>query len=104
MLARRINAGETLADESFAGVVQLEPADFGERDTIELSADGHAASARLHCRVELEQSVEGAGSLATMARAQGNALARLSARRVLVTDWRKQDESWEITRAALVAA
>jgi hypothetical protein len=103
-IARRINRGEAVAGQSFVGVVGLVPVDTGEPDDIALSADGLSATARLHCTVELEQAVEDAGSLAQMARAQGNALARLSARRVLVTDCLRRGGRWEIEAARLVDA
>jgi len=91
------------AAAGFAGVRRLAPADFGEHDRVEIAADGRTARAEAHCTVETETALDADGTLAEMARAQGEGFVRRAGRRVLVIDYVRQGETWKIASAAFAA-
>ena len=105
-LAQRINAG--LSDdvgelfsgsanpESLSGLSHLAPADFGEHDVIELAANGRTASAETHCTVVTETAIEADGTLAEMARQQGDGVRQRTETRVLEADFVKLRGHWKI--------
>lgn len=112
--ARHINAGAH--DEAAALFVDARraPVDdavrtlsadrFGERDVVGLAADGTAATARIHCAVELETPIEPGGTLVEMARLQGDGVVRRTERRVLEAAYRKVGGVWKIERLAWTSA
>jgi hypothetical protein len=69
-------------------------------DAIEISADGTAATACLHCIVETETAIEPSCPLVEMARAQGGGVTKRSERGVLDAVYVKQDGLWKIERLA----
>lgn len=107
-LASRLNSGaaSTLDDlfvgsagpAALAGIRRIAPADFGERDLIELAADGRSAHARFHCAVETQAPIDAEGTLAEMARQQGDGFVHRQEARVLEADYMVLDGRWRIER------
>jgi hypothetical protein len=105
-LASRLNSGTARALDdlfagsagtaSLAGIRRIAPADFGERDLIELAADGRSAHARFHCAVETQVPIDAEGTLAQMARQQGDGFVRRQEARVLEADYVVRDGRWKI--------
>jgi hypothetical protein len=104
-LARHVNSGapgraaglfaEPDAIESLADVRRLAPADFGENDVLEIAPDGRSANAMLHCSVETATAIRAEGTLAEMARAQGEGFLRETRRRVLEVEYLRLGGDWK---------
>jgi hypothetical protein len=107
---RHVNAGEhdeaaalfaepARAATRSAGKLAADP--LGGEDAIEIAASGTAATARLHCTVEIETPIEPVTPLVAMARAQGGGVVRRSERGVLDGAYAKRDGAWKIVKLAL---
>jgi hypothetical protein len=83
---------------ALAGVSRLVPADFGERDLVEIAPGGLAARAEFHCTVETQTPIEARGTLVEMARQQGEGFIRRSATRVLEASYTMHEGCWRIER------
>ena len=77
---------------------------LGGEDAIELSADGTAATARLHCTLTTEAAIKPSCPLVEMARAQGGGVTKRSQRGVLESVYVKVHGVWKIERSAFHAA
>ena len=77
-----------------ASRLALDPA--ADPDLLEIAADGASAHSRHAVTVESEHEIEGHGTLAQMARLQGNTAATASHRHVLIAEYVKQDDRWAI--------
>ena len=97
--ARRLFA-KPAAAQLDARIRRLSAHGFGEHDSIELSADRTAATARVQCTVETETPIGPSCTLVEMARLQGEGVLRHAAKRVLVGTYVKQDDTWRIERLA----
>jgi hypothetical protein len=107
-LAREINTASGAAAAAcfvraadaaaLAGVSGLVPADFGERDVVEIEPGGRAARAEFHCTVETRTPIEARGTLAEMARQQGEGFVRRRATRVLEARYTMHEGRWKIER------
>ncbi|HUF73974.1 MAG TPA: hypothetical protein VMR74_13875 [Gammaproteobacteria bacterium] len=84
--------------ESVVGIRHLAPADFGERDVINLAADGHSARIQLPCEIEIESEIEAEGTLAEMARLQGDGLLRRQETCTLEADLVVHGGAWRFRR------
>lgn len=106
--AREINAGKAnraaryfvratdIAD--LTDVRRIVPADFGERDLVEIAPDGFSAHARFHCTVETQTAIEAKGTLVEMARQQGEGFICRLENRMLEADYVMRDGHWRIER------
>lgn len=88
-------------DESIVG---LSADGFGERDSIELAANGRAAKLRVHCIVESETAIGPTCTLVEMARQQGEGVVRRTERRLLQGVYVKRRGVWKIERTVFVSA
>lgn len=105
-LTSRLNSGTTSTlDDLFvgsadtaalAGIRRIAPADYGERDLIELAPDGRSAHAKFHCAVETQAPINAEGTLVEMARQQGDGFVRRQEARVLEADYVLQGGRWKI--------
>jgi len=104
-LAREINGATGHAAELFAGgtlplalagVIGLQPMDFGEHDFIEIAADGRTARATFRCAVESHIPIAAEGTLIDMARAQGEGFTRSKAYRILDMVYVRARGTWKI--------
>jgi hypothetical protein len=72
-----------------------------EEPTLALSEDGAHATCRNSCRVEVETALTGSTTLERMARFQGQGSHRSSEKRMLLTDYVKQDGEWKLAHLRL---
>lgn len=89
--ARHVNDREV---ES--GIRRVTSDGFGEHDTITIAPDGDAATAVLHCTVEIESAIGPACTLVEMARQQGGGVTRHTERGVFELACVKCDGVWNI--------
>lgn len=68
---------------------------------ISLADDGGSAQSRIPCKVELECEFSGHSTLEQMARLQGQGSHRHEEERVLLTEFAKGKDGWQITRTML---
>lgn len=80
---------------SVARIRHLAPADFGERDVIDVAADGRSARIEVACEIEIESEIEAEGTLAEMARLQGDGLLRRRETRTLEADLVVDEGMWK---------
>jgi hypothetical protein len=92
------------ADELEAGLRSLSPDHFGERDIIEIAADGQRATARIHCVAEIEAAIEPRCPLVDMAREQGGGIVRRTESAVLENSYVKRGGVWKIERSVYRSA
>jgi hypothetical protein len=107
-LAREINAGapdraagrflDPTMTQTLAGVRRLAAADFGEHDLIEIAPDGASARAQFRCDVETETAIDVDGTLAEMARQQGEGFVRRRETRILDARYVLRNGLWKIER------
>jgi hypothetical protein len=112
--ARLVNAGaRAQAAQLFATpaaaaidarVSRLAADRFAMHETIDVAQDGKMASARLECVVETATALTGVYTLIDMLNAQGEGSLRATQRRVLETDYVKDNGVWRIARLALLPA
>jgi len=84
--------------DNVAGIRRLAPADFGEREVIELAADGDSARVEVPCEIEIESEIEAEGTLAEMARLQGDGVLRRREMRMLEADLVVHEGAWKFRR------
>lgn len=72
-----------------------------EEPALTLSDDGARATSRQACRVELETALTGNTTLERMARFQGQGSHRTSEKRMLLTDYVKQNGEWKLAHLRL---
>lgn len=82
-----------------ASIDSLSADRFGEPESIDVAADGRKAQVRLACTVHSATPINAGGSLAEMARQQGEGCVRESRECVLETVCVKRDGLWKIARA-----
>lgn len=105
-LARYINAADeqrvaalflrAAASSDLKGIRHMAPADFGEHDSVEFTADGLTAIAELHCAVEAETPIDIDCTAAEMAHQQGDGVLRRKETRVLRMRMVRHQGSWKI--------
>jgi hypothetical protein len=84
---------------SLDGVRRIAPTGFGERDVVELGADGESARIELPCELEIEAEIEAEGTLVEMARLQGDGLLRRRETRTLEAELAvAADGTWKFRR------
>ena len=81
-----------------ANLRRLSSESFGDRDAIEIAADGRSATAHIHCTVETERPIEPGCTLVDMARQQGEGVVRRTERRVIENTYEKHDV-WKLVRS-----
>ena len=84
----------------FARSRALAPADFEERDAIDIAADRGAATALLHCVVDVEDPIGPDCPLVDMARQQGGGVVRRTERGVFENAYVRRDGIWKFQRSA----
>lgn len=67
-----------------------------------IAEDGASATARIACKVDLAEQLEGSETIVQMARLQGNAASIHSASKTLVAQFAKRGDGWVISEVALV--
>jgi hypothetical protein len=70
----------------------------GKPDTIEVAADGMRAIGRFHCTIESETPIAEDSTVARMAREQGGGFVRRSERRVLIVNYTKTSDTWNMAK------
>jgi hypothetical protein len=70
----------------------------GERDAIDVAANGTNATGRFSCLVEIESVIPRDSTLGQMAHAQGNGFVPRTERRVLRVAYAKSGSSWAIAK------
>ena len=100
MAALFADPGSAAPDDDVRG---LSPADFGERDVIDVAEDRESATARVHVTVHTEIALEPDCTLVEMARAQGEGVIRSSAFAVLEHRYVRRDGVWKIASVRRVA-
>jgi hypothetical protein len=82
-------------------VRRIAPDHAAAPDAIEVAANGHSASGRFHCVVEIETPIARDSTLAQMAHAQGSGFLRRTERRLLRVTYAKSSGAWSIASATL---
>lgn len=113
-LAHHLNAGDrrrlddlfvdATAIDGLHQVRSLSPARFDSIGADKVDLAGHSAMLRLPCSVALESDLDVEGTLADMARLQGNALSRRTEQRLLTAELVKDAAQWRFRRVALMDA
>lgn len=110
-LASAINDDTARASDLFADgnlpaalatVTRLQPADFGQHDTIEIAPDARTAHATFHCVIETRVPIAAEGTLIEMARAQGEGFIRSTSSRMLEFLYVRDADTWKIKTASFV--
>ncbi len=93
------------SDAASAEIVRrIAPDHSAAPDAIDIAPDGHSASGRFHCVVDIETSIARDSTLAQMAHAQGSGFLRRTERRVLRVIYAKSSGAWSIASAELAPA
>ena len=71
---------------------------FAQQDVIDVATDHKTATARIHCRVQVETPIGPSCPLVEMARQQGDGVVRRAEKRVLESDYVKRGGVWKIER------
>jgi hypothetical protein len=87
--------------DGFDEVASLLPREFGDRDRIDISADGRSARGLFAVTAETQKPIAAEGTLVDMARAQGEGFVRLSSRGTLNVRYVRPAAEWRILRADL---
>jgi hypothetical protein len=94
---RRINAGGGMA-LSGASVRRVTADHADVADRIEIAEDGHSATGRFDCAVEVQSMLPDDFTLGQMAHAQGSGTLRTTERRVLTVEYLKVAGAWTMGR------